>query len=228
VAQTADGGYIVAGRTFSFGAGLSDVWLIKTDSNGDIMWTRTYGDSERDGGRSVALTADGGYVITGYTGASYGDVWLIKTDASGETMWTRTYDRTTEGRSMAQTGDGGFIITGYTRSSDLGYDKVVLLIKTDADGRIAVAKAEPHATHKPAPATIARAVLYMPETEMTNAQYPMTLLDVAGRKAMDLHPGPNDVRHLAPGVYFVRPAGTVPASGIPRDSPFRAKVILTR
>jgi hypothetical protein len=56
----------------------------------------------------------------------------------------------------------------------------------------------------------------MPETEMTNAQYPMTLLDVAGRKAMDLRAGANDVRHISPGIYFVRQASSV------------RKVILTR
>ncbi len=82
-------------------------------------------------------------------------------------------------------------------------------------------------TSRPGP-TVIRAVLHMPETGMTNARYPMTLLDVAGRCVMELTPGVNDVRHLSPGVYFVRPAGTVPASGIPGDSPFRAKVILTR
>jgi hypothetical protein len=80
-------------------------------------------------------------------------------------------------------------------------------------------------TGKPAP-TIARAVLHMPETAIRHSSF--ALLNCVGRKVMDLQPGDNDVRHLSPGVYFVRPAGTVPASGIPGDSPFRAKVILTR
>jgi hypothetical protein len=64
--------------------------------------------------------------------------------------------------------------------------------------------------------TIVRAVLHLPGTEMTNAQYPMTLLDVTGRRVMDLQPGDNDVRHLSPGVYFVRQASSV------------HKVVLTR
>jgi hypothetical protein len=227
VAQTADGRYIVAGRTFSFGVGLYDVWLLKTDSNGDIMWTRTFGGDTEDYGYSVAQTADDGYIIVGgaYSfGAGGCDVYLIKTDASGDTMWTRTYGGADDdyGYSVAQTADGGYVIAGKTKSFGAGsYD--AWLIKTDSAGRIAIAEPKPPVAHKPAPATIARAVLHMPETGMTNAQYPMTLLGVTGRKVMDLQPGDNDVRHLSPGVYFVRPAGTVPG-----DNPLRAKVILTR
>ncbi len=140
VAQTSDGGYIVAGVTECFGAGESDVYLVKTDCDGDTIWTRTYGVSDDDYGRSIAQTSDGGYIVAGvydydYWEAGTGDVYLIKTDAVGDTIWTRTYGGSHDdyGRSVAQTSDGGYIVAGWTEFFGAGnYD--VYLVKTDCDG----------------------------------------------------------------------------------------------
>jgi hypothetical protein len=144
VQQTTDGGYIIVGDTASYGAGDSDVWLIKTDSNGNEVWNATFGGMKYDKGYSVQQTTDGGYIITGYTG-SYDaddtgcDIWLIKTDLNGIEEWSQTFGGTgisnkfDFGYSVQQTSDGGYIITGDTEIYFVAASNI-WLIKTDSNG----------------------------------------------------------------------------------------------
>jgi len=145
IQQTSDEGYIITGETWSFGAGYSDVFVIKLDSSGNLSWARAIGGEGWDFGRSIQQTSDGGYVITGYTlrfGAGDYDVFVIKLDSSGNLSWAKTIGGKLgdSGNSIQQTSDGGYVITGYTYSFGAEFSDV-LVIKLDSSGNLSWAKA---------------------------------------------------------------------------------------
>jgi hypothetical protein len=126
VQQTPDGGYLIVGTTSSFGAGGSDIYLIRTDAHGNATWTKTFGGTEDELGSTVYQLLDGGYLIVGAI-AFKSDIYLVRTDSDWETVWTKTVIGTGNKSSFQQSPDGNFIITMTTDSS-------VDLIKMDAGG----------------------------------------------------------------------------------------------
>ncbi len=140
VQQTSDGGYIIVGDSYSFGAGFQDIYLLKTNSDGTLEWSNTFGGTNSDYGYSVQQTSDGGYIVAGYTrnfGAGNSDVYLLKAASDGSLLWTKTFGGAgnEQGESIDITSDGGFIVTGFTTSYGTGFQEVYL-VKTTSDGTL--------------------------------------------------------------------------------------------
>lgn len=138
--QTSDGGFALAGSTKSFGTGVSNMYLVKTNAYGDMEWNQTYGGTEAVEAFSFIQTTDIGFALAGVIyGLELGliDFLLVKTNASGDMEWNQTYGGTEaeELFSVIQTTDGGFALVGYTSSYGTGTSDF-WLIKTKADGTI--------------------------------------------------------------------------------------------
>ena len=138
IQQTTDGGYIVAGNSYSNDGdvagnhGGSDAWVIKIDSNGDFQWQNSLGGTRDDEAYSIHQTSDGGYIAAGYTTSNDGDVtgnhgqggssdaWVIKINSTGTIQWQKTLGGTNDevANSIQQTTDGGYIIAGSAASND--------------------------------------------------------------------------------------------------------------
>jgi len=149
VRQTSDGGYVVGGCTYSSGEGGADALLLKVDSSGEELWSRTFGEERDDGAAAVELTRDGGYIAAGTRRTAYYtegipdpsvvcNGCLIKTDSQGYEEWCRTFGGDLHGAArvtgVKQTADGGYVLVGYTRHWDpFGWDAWIM--KTDSQGR---------------------------------------------------------------------------------------------
>jgi hypothetical protein len=136
IKQTSDGGYIICGGTYSYGKGDEDYYLMKTDAQGDTLWTRTYGGSGREEAKSVVQTSDGGYVLTGYsmTTDSLGNFYTVKTYPNGDTVWTHTYGgaQLDLANDIIELSTGSYVVAGETKSTGAGKsDGILVEISTD-------------------------------------------------------------------------------------------------
>jgi hypothetical protein len=141
IKRTNDNGFIITAKTYSFGAGEIDIWVVKLDENSAEQWNTTFGNQFWDYNGECQQTTDGGYIIVG-TMSRYEplifDLCLIKIDGQGNQQWNKTFKNTLEsydfGMSVQQMNDGGYIIAGSTipRGTNTGYD--IWLIKTDVQG----------------------------------------------------------------------------------------------
>jgi len=133
VVASADGGFIIAGQTTLMGAGGYDMYLVKTDAQGNTLWTHDYGGPNNDYCYGVRQTPDGGYILVGFTGIwPAWDACVVKTDPNGIQQWVYTYNGGSDDyvRSACLSSDGGYVVCGTTMSG--GY--AALLIKLDASG----------------------------------------------------------------------------------------------
>lgn len=131
VIEAKDNSYMVLGTTSSIDGDVTDkttvendFWLIKMDSEGHIIWSKTYGGSDDDIAQSLIQTSDGGYAIAGYSRSSDGDAsnnegfhdqWLLKLDAQGNLQWENSFGFAGHDHAydLLQTADGGFLLSGF-------------------------------------------------------------------------------------------------------------------
>ena len=135
VVQTSDSGFLIAGYTFSFGAGNSDILLVRLNFSGDTLWTKTIGGASFEFTNEIQNTSDGGFIISGSSngfGVGQSDILLIKLNSNGAIVWSKTFGKYDNqfGGGVQQTADGGYILSGYM---DAGNSRV-LLLKTDSLG----------------------------------------------------------------------------------------------
>ena len=142
IAKSADGGYIVVGHSAASGTTNHDGMVMKFDSKGSLLWSKTLGGAQEDYLSQIVATTDGGCVISGATntngvGTYTGDCWLIRLDAGGNIVWQKRYFINGSAGNISvltQTSDGGFAFTGtfpYTPGlSDW------MVVKIDANGNV--------------------------------------------------------------------------------------------
>ena len=148
VQHTSDGGYIVAGYTDFFGVGDHDLWILKLDAKGMVVWQKTYGKEDSDGAHSIQQTSDSGYIVAGWIAWGWivdmpDDFWILKLNPKGNSQWAvflgdinPLYHSEESAYSIQQTSDAGYIVAGRKKEHEeeypWSYDFCIL--KLDSNG----------------------------------------------------------------------------------------------
>jgi uncharacterized delta-60 repeat protein len=140
IVAVSDGGFVLAGSTSSFGAGMQDFWVIKLNASGDVEWQKAYGGASIDEANVIATVSDGGFIVAGSTlsfGAGSTDLWVLKLDASGNVEWQKAYGgpSSEQANSITSLADGGFAVCGLTFSFGAG-DRDVWVLKLNSSGGV--------------------------------------------------------------------------------------------
>jgi len=231
VVIASDGGFILAGRTTSSGAGANDVYVIKTDANGvkDQTWgDKTFGEEHHDGASEIITTSDGGYLIVGSIenhyeplprNEWYSDLYILKLDQTGNKEWDQVYggDRNESASSVRELNDGSFIISGGTGTYGSNGDGEIYLLRVNSNGKI-TAISNDRALNIPTAFNISqnypnpfnsqtRIDFYLPKN--SNVQF--AIYDITGKlvgeflneqKTAGNHSINIDAANLASGLYF--------------------------
>ncbi|GEM_PF-2768997 len=140
IIQTSGGGYVLVGITNSFGEKVGDYWILKLDKNGKSIWQKTFGGELEDRATGVVETADGGYLVAGWT-RSFGvrkydiNAWLVKLSSEGKIEWQKSYgdERLNYANSVDVTTDGGFVVAGSANVKGRFPDLWLLKVKSDGN-----------------------------------------------------------------------------------------------
>ncbi len=136
VTRTADGNFVAVGESRSFSKeGDPDLYVVKFDPDGRLIWEKTFGGDRADRGKSVVATGDGGVLIAGTSesfGDSYFDAYIVKVDKNGKEEWAKVLggDRDDIANGIALTADGGFVIVGVSESYGIG-SKDMYIVRFD-------------------------------------------------------------------------------------------------
>jgi len=138
IIQTKSGGFIAAGSSWSKGAGRGDIYVVKLNKRGDLVWDKTFGGSDYDDARSIIQTDDGGYAVTGFTvleDTGDRDSWVIKLDKDGNKVWDKTLGGTSEdwANSIIQNKNGDYVVVGWTKSMGAGKTDI-WIVKLNKNG----------------------------------------------------------------------------------------------